>query len=703
MARGADDLVLKVKADTATAVKSFDGLAHSIDTVDKEAKEATTSLSRLDRAKVRPDTTAAARQFEQLGRSVDGVERKVEQATTSMARLDRTKVAPEVKPRLNEAAIASARAEIDRLRAQIARDIPVGADTKPAQRRIAELEAAIKKLSVKPVEVPVKVTGLAKAKAELESLGVSATSVTGSLAGLTGAASKFSGSVTGPLGLVAAAGAASVAFNNMAADMQTAQLQMKYVIRDGGNVSQLLEEIRDFGAESPFEFPELQSSAKQLAGFGVASKDLIQTMRNLGEVASATGVSIEDISRVYGQMLSKGTIQQEQLNQLAEKGVPVYEALAKALGKSETEVRSMISSGQLGRKEVKLLGDELGKMFGGATAAQAETFNGQWSTFTDTMHELGVSLGETTLPAMTEMLRLANDIASSEWFKAIVMISLTSPTWTFLSTVIGETDRKMIDLRDHSTDAGAAFNYAAEQANAQAVAQRVLNQQVEDAQAEITGYISKLDILNGRLASGRELTANYEEAIDNLTDATKENGRSLDLSTEKGRRNDEAFRRAAETLDALTRRRLEDAVKSGQSTDKIVADYKAQRDALVKTGLELAGNDKKAQAYVKTLLATPEEIATSVEVTGAKEAEARIDALTKPRTVVIKAQLDRSAALALEDFRTQGRGGTTRVGSQSVPGPQSIVVRPRIYVDGTPIRATVRSNIAPVPQERGRL
>lgn len=653
MARG-DDLVLKVRGDAAT--------------VASDLKPATTALR--------------------------GIETEAAKASKALSAVDKT-VTPEVK--LKQESLAFAKAEIARLRETIARDILIGADTKPAQREIARLQAAMRSLSGKTVDVKVEASGLAAAKGKLDSLFASLTSLQGGA--LVGAAT--------------AAGTLAGKFISLAANAETAALQMKFLVRDGGDATKVLNELREFGAASPFRFQELQQAANALLGFGVASKDVVATVKNLGEVASATGAPIEELAQIYGRMVAKGKIQSEELVQLQQRGVPVMEALAKITGTTVDQVQELATAGKLGRREIEKLDEALGEAFSGSTAAQAETLNGQLSTLADTLEIIGTKIGQQWTPAIKDLN--ASFIEGSENTKLLdtAITFLTRP-----SILIGLSDLKdkldelndrfslipseraapaILTIRkavDETTTAVAKANVLT---TAWGVSWDDVAKATKNANSAMATAIQNLGLINDDFLDVRQAMANWQEALDaiDVAKASDDWAAGIDVSTEAGRKNDQMLKDLAKSAGELTEARLKDAHASGESTKAILADFASQKQAFIETAVSLGVGRTEAQQYADAIFHIPNEKETAVILAGAEAAEAELQRITRDREVhlqlVLREQIIREQH-SREELAPTSAGVSVAPSTVGV-GQVQVTVRPRLYIDAAPVSAAIHGDV----------
>jgi tape measure domain-containing protein len=167
-----------------------------------------------------------------------------------------------------------------------------------------------------------------------------------------------------------------------------------------------LNELYKVAATTPFEFPDLVSGARRFLAFGFAAKESKQILQEVGDTAAGLGGGAEEIDRMVmaiGQMKAKGRIQTEELLQLAELGVPVFDYLSKGLKMSGDQLQSELRKGSVGFKEgLDAIRAGMRKDFGGMSKEQSKTFTGQLSTLKDNTTQM---LGQLTKPLFNWLKR----------------------------------------------------------------------------------------------------------------------------------------------------------------------------------------------------------------------------------------------------------------------------------------------------------
>lgn len=222
---------------------------------------------------------------------------------------------------------------------------------------------------------------------------------------------------------LAALGAAAAGWGlKVAADNEQAQISFETLLGSADKAGAFLADLKKFAAETPFEFPELQTAASSLISIGISAEKVIPIMTTLGNVTSGMGTGAEGVKRAtvaLQQMNAAGRITAEDLNQLRDAGIPVFDLLAAATGKTKEQIAAMAQNAQLGRKELDQLMTalETGKgleRFSGLMEKQSLSLKGVISTLKDT---LGQGLADAMAPALgpiKDALRGLSDVLGAE-------------------------------------------------------------------------------------------------------------------------------------------------------------------------------------------------------------------------------------------------------------------------------------------------
>lgn len=204
----------------------------------------------------------------------------------------------------------------------------------------------------------------------------------------------------------------------VASQNEQAQISFETMLGSAQKAGSFIKDLQAFAAKTPFDFPGLQTSASSLISVGINAKDVIPIMTTLGNVTSGMGTGSEGIQRAtvaLQQMTAAGKVQAEDLNQLRDAGIPVYDLLAGALGKTKAQVVKLAQSGGLGQDALTKMMDALktGKgleRFSGLMDKQSQSLQGMWSTVQDTF---GQGLAKAFAPAIPTMKRVLQSVSDT--------------------------------------------------------------------------------------------------------------------------------------------------------------------------------------------------------------------------------------------------------------------------------------------------
>lgn len=207
-------------------------------------------------------------------------------------------------------------------------------------------------------------------------------SIQGTMTRVGGQAVKMGGLIG--VGVVASIAAVGLKFDNM---KQQATIAFTTLLGDGGKARTMLASLYDLAAHTPFRFQGITQAAQRLLAMGFSAKELIPTLKAVGDATSALGASQETMDRIVmalGQMRNAAHVNAQDMNQLTQAGINGWGLLAKALGKTVGETRQMAQNGLINSKaaaDAILAGME--KRFAGSMERQSHSFAGLVSTIQD--------------------------------------------------------------------------------------------------------------------------------------------------------------------------------------------------------------------------------------------------------------------------------------------------------------------------------
>ena len=199
-----------------------------------------------------------------------------------------------------------------------------------------------------------------------------------------------------------------------AAELETIGVQFEVLTGSAEKATEVLKDLSDFSASTPFQFTDIAKAGKQLIAFGIETDEVKDRLQEIGDVAAATGADFGEVTTVFGQVQAAGKLTGERLLQLQERAIPIGPALAKTLGVAESAVKGLVSEGKVTtevfNEAFATLSGEGGVAFGGMSKL-SQTLAGKVSTLKDNFQILSAELGTLLLPALKKGVDILTNFA----------------------------------------------------------------------------------------------------------------------------------------------------------------------------------------------------------------------------------------------------------------------------------------------------
>ena len=199
-------------------------------------------------------------------------------------------------------------------------------------------------------------------------------------------------------GVAASLGALVVKAVQAAGNFQQVQAAMTNMLGSAERAKNLLGQLQDFAAKTPFEFNDVAAASQKFLAFGFTAEQIIPTLKAVGDAAAGVGLGKEGIDRItlaLGQMAAKSKVQSDEMLQLTEAGIPAWQMLADKIGTSVPQAMDMVSKGAVDAQTgLQALVGGMEEKFGGMMDQQAQTITGTWSNMMDGLSQSAIAVGQ---------------------------------------------------------------------------------------------------------------------------------------------------------------------------------------------------------------------------------------------------------------------------------------------------------------------
>ena len=215
------------------------------------------------------------------------------------------------------------------------------------------------------------------------------------------------------------------------ATMETYATSFEVMTGSAEKAAEVVDELKDIAASTPFEMPELAETTQLLMNYGFTADDALDKMTMLGDISQGSADKMNRIATAYGQMSSAGKVSLEDVKQMIEAGFNPLQEISESTGESMESLYDRISAGTISVDEItasmQRSTSEGGRYFQ-SMEKQSLTFSGQMSTLKDNVQGLlgnvtsGIfeKLAQDVLPKINEVLTTVNTAFEEGGFQGVL-------------------------------------------------------------------------------------------------------------------------------------------------------------------------------------------------------------------------------------------------------------------------------------------
>lgn len=180
-----------------------------------------------------------------------------------------------------------------------------------------------------------------------------------------------------------------------------------------------------------------QLSASQIQ----VGDEMKNALRGISGVAAMTNSTYEDIGRVFTQVAGAGRLYTQDMLQLSSRGLNVAAALATQLGKTEGEIREMVTKGEI---DFKTFSTAMNEAFGEQATKANDTYTGSLSNVKAALSRIGADIKaghfETFRQVFVDLIPKLNEFKKA--FKPVenVIIEVEAAIGKLLQKIISMVD-----------------------------------------------------------------------------------------------------------------------------------------------------------------------------------------------------------------------------------------------------------------------
>lgn len=146
--------------------------------------------------------------------------------------------------------------------------------------------------------------------------------------------------------------------------IDTAKAKLEALGHSAKNVDVIMESALASVKGTAFGLGDAATAAASAVAAGIKpGKELTQYLTNIGDAAAIAGVEFSDMGSIFNKIQTGGKATRMELNQMADRGLPVFGWLAEAAGVTDDAIQEMVTNGAISSE---LFNKAIEKNIGGA-------------------------------------------------------------------------------------------------------------------------------------------------------------------------------------------------------------------------------------------------------------------------------------------------------------------------------------------------
>jgi tape measure domain-containing protein len=211
-------------------------------------------------------------------------------------------------------------------------------------------------------------------------------------------------------GAVAAVGAITLGKGiSRALNIEDAQAKLKGLGNDAASVEAIMSSALASVKGTAFGLDTAATVAATAVAAGIKpGQELEKYLSLTADAATIAGVSLEEMGSILNKTTTSGKVYTQELNQLADRGLPVFQWLQDEYGVTAEELRKMVERGEVDAATFRKVIEE---NIGGAALASGDTTRGAFANLGSALGRLGaifagpsLGLAKTIFQEMTEVI-----------------------------------------------------------------------------------------------------------------------------------------------------------------------------------------------------------------------------------------------------------------------------------------------------------
>lgn len=179
--------------------------------------------------------------------------------------------------------------------------------------------------------------------------------------------------------------------------IQQLEIAFRTLTKSQEKADELMNQLIDTAAKTPFDLMGIADSAKFLLGIRVPVEEVNDTLKMLGDIAAGVSAPLKDIAYLYGTTITKAHMDTMDLRQFTGRGIDLIGELSKQYGIATDEVQKYVAAGKVGAEDFKRAIQSIRETtFNNLMEEQSKSLTGQIANLGDAIDMMMNEIGKKT-------------------------------------------------------------------------------------------------------------------------------------------------------------------------------------------------------------------------------------------------------------------------------------------------------------------
>lgn len=179
--------------------------------------------------------------------------------------------------------------------------------------------------------------------------------------------------------------------------VQQLEIAFRTLTKSQEKADELMNQLIDTAAKTPFDLMGIADSAKFLLGIRVPVEEVNDTLKMLGDIAAGVSAPLKDIAYLYGTTITKAHMDTMDLRQFTGRGIDLIGELSKQYGIATDQVQQYVAAGKVGAEDFKRAIQSIRETtFNNLMEEQSKSLTGQIANLGDAIDMMMNEIGKKT-------------------------------------------------------------------------------------------------------------------------------------------------------------------------------------------------------------------------------------------------------------------------------------------------------------------